>query len=150
MIDITKDKLSALNTIALWLLAIAVIGWLCFKPDNNIGKETIEKLTVAVDKISQASENMNKVAIAQREWTTALQKQTLIDDDERESHYKDIYKNYDYGNEDTSINLNQLYANQLHESTEDNGSTNLRGIKDGTGKIRAIQKSTKVSEKPTH
>lgn len=135
----TKDKLSAINTIAILVMLAIVVGWLIFKPDNGLSKSTVDKLTVAIDKVGVAAENMNKVAIAQQAWSTDLQKNMILNDQNRNDNYENLYGKYGYVNQDTSVSLNDIYSRRLHSKADNNGSGKLRTDKDGVNKAKSVQ-----------
>lgn len=135
----TKDKLSAINSIAILVMLAIVVGWLIFKPDNGLSKSTVDKLTVAIDKVGAAAENMNKVAIAQQAWSVNLQKNMALNDQTRNDNYENLYGKYGYVNQDTSVSLNDIYTRRLHSETDHNGSGKLRTDKDGAGKAGSVQ-----------
>lgn len=134
-----KNKLAALNTIALWILVLFIGGWLIFKQDSTVSKDTIDKLTTAVDRISVTAENMTKTANAQREWTENLQKSSYANNLKREGEYEDLYQKYGYDPKRDAGNLSELYDLRLQRS-EDIGSGNVRGSKDGASKTQSVQK----------
>lgn len=135
----TKDKLAAVNAIAVLVMLAIVVGWLIFKPDNGLSKSSVEQLTMAVDKISVAADNMNKVAIEQQAWSNDLQKFMMLNGQKRDSDYENLYGKYGYVNQDTSVSLNDIYTRRLHSETNNNGSSKLRDDKDGTGQTGHVQ-----------
>lgn len=141
MNDSTKSKLFALQTVALWILVLTVCGWLIFKPDNNVSRDTIDKLTVAVDRISAASEKMTQTANAQREWAENLQKSVAFNADKRDHDYENLYEKYGYNGKTDAGTLSDLYNLKLQRS-ENIGSGDLRGDEDRTGKAGVVQKPT--------
>lgn len=140
MSDQLKTKLFALQTLALWILVLVVIGWLIFKPDNSVSKETIDKLTIAVENMSDSAEKMTRVANAQREWVAAMQasvdRKTAI----RDKDYDNLYEKYGYNHKAELNNLDSFYDLRL-QRTENIGSANVRGNEDGTSKAGTVQKS---------
>lgn len=142
----TKDKLAAVNAIAVLVMLAIVVGWLIFKPDNGLSKSSVEQLTVAVDKISVAAENMNKVAIEQQAWSNDLQKFMMLNGQKRESDYENLYGKYGYVNQDTSVSLNDIYTRRLHTETNNNGSSKLRDDKDGTSQAGHVQEPASKSK----
>ncbi|QYN79956.1 putative membrane channel [Kosakonia phage Kc263] len=136
----TKDKLSAINTIAILVMLAIVVGWLIFKPDNGLSKSTVDKLTVAIDKVGVAAENMNKVAIAQQAWSSNLQKNMILNDQNRNDNYENLYGKYGYVNQDTSVSLNDIYSRRLHSEADNNGSGKLRPDQNGVDKAKPVQK----------
>lgn len=142
MNDAWKAKLAALNTIALWVIALVIIGWLIFKPSNTLTKDTVEKLTVSVDKIGTAANELNKAAIAQREWASSLQQTQALNYQNRENAYENLYDKYGYNEEGTSISLNDIYDRKLHTKAEGDGSSDIRGSQNSNSKTRAVQEST--------
>lgn len=135
----TKDKLAAVNAIAVLVMLAIVVGWLIFKPDNGLSKSSVEQLTMAVDKISVAADNMNKVAIEQQAWSNDLQKFMMLNGQKRDSDYENLYGKYGYVNQDTSVSLNDIYTRRLHTETNNNGSSKLRDDKDGAGQAGHVQ-----------
>lgn len=135
------DKLKALNTIALWIIALMIAGYLIFKPDNTLSKSTVDKLTTVVDNLGTASENMTKLADAQRAWFNDLQKQSEQGELIRNKNYGNVYDKYGYGdNQDTGLSLNDLYNSKLRPQNNDIGSGHLRQVPDGDSKTQPIQK----------
>lgn len=149
MNDTLKNKLAALNTIALWILVLIIGGWLVFKQDSTVSKETIDKLTDAVDRISVTAENMTKTANAQREWTESLQKTTYANNIKRDGDYENLYEKYGYDPKGDDGNLSSLYNLRLQRS-EDIGSGDVRGSEDGTPKAEHVQKSVGVIKALPH
>lgn len=149
MNDSFKAKLSAANTIALWLLLLVVGGWLIFKPDANLSKDTVEKLATAVDKISVASENMTATANAQREWTDSLQKSAEINARKRESDYDDLYNKYGYDTKAGPHSLSEFYGDGVQQP-EDNGRSELRGNQNPAPKAGNVQKPVSKPQGQSH
>jgi len=144
------SKLKLINTVALWVLVLAVVGWLVFKPDPKLNQQTIDKLVVAIDKFSVASENINRQAMAQREWAEELQKQLALQNYDRDRNYNDLYGKYGYADESTTINLNDLYARQLQQAAKGNGSGQLRGDENGVSKTKSVQVPARLPEGQSH
>jgi len=139
----TQSKLQALNTIALWIITLVVVGYLVFKPTNNISKETVDRLANVVTKLGEASENMTKLADSQREWVATLQQQALKNELQRNKEYGDVYKNNGYLDpQDASLSLNDLYNSKLHIEAQDNGRGHVRGLQGPDSKAGAVQEST--------
>ncbi|QGH71976.1 lambda Rz1-like protein [Klebsiella phage N1M2] len=149
MNDALKNKLAALNTIALWILVLFIGGWLIFKQDSTVSKDTIDKLTIAVDRISVTAENMTKTANAQREWTENLQKSTYANNLKREGDYENLYEKYGYDPKRDSGTLSDLYDLRLRRS-ENIGSGDVRGSEDGTSKTNPVQKPASSSKAGTN
>lgn len=136
----TKDRLTAVNNIAILIMLAIVIGWLIFKPDNGLSKDTVDKLTVAVDRVAVAADNMNKVAIKQQEWSTDLQRNMTLNGQKRDNDYDDLYGKYGYGEEGSTVSLNDIYHRRVLAETDHNGSRDLRTGQNGTGKAGDVQK----------
>lgn len=136
----TQSKLQALNTIALWIITLVVVGYLVFKPTNNISKDTVDRLADVVTKLGVASENMTKLADSQREWFTSLQQQALKNELKRNNEYSDVYKNNGYLDpQDSSVSLNDLYNSRLRTEAQDNGRGYLRGLQSPDSKAGVVQ-----------
>lgn len=147
----SNSKLRIFNTIALWVLVLGVVGWLCFKQDPKLNKETVDKLTTAIDKFSVASENLNRLAMAQREWADGLQKQIALSERLRNEDYKDLYGKYGYeNNEGSDLTLNDLYTRQLQQTAKSNGSGQLRGNENGASKTNSVQVPARLPEGQSH
>lgn len=144
-----KGKLTALNTIALWLLLLVVGGWLIFKSDSTISKSTVDKLTTAVDKISVASEHLTATANAQREWTDSLQKSTAINAQKRDSDYEDLYNKYGYDPKTGALSLSEFYGDGM-QRPEDIGRSDLRGSSDPAPKAGDVQKPVSKPQGQSH
>lgn len=140
------SKLKVLNTIALWLLVLGVVGWLCFKQDPKLNKETVDKLTVAIEKFSVASENINRMATQQREWADDLQKQIALGERNRNRDYEDLYSKYGYGEESGSATLSDIYSRQLQQTAQSNRSGQLRGDENGASKAKPVQVPARLPE----
>ncbi|AEV89577.1 lambda Rz1-like protein [Pseudomonas phage OBP] len=125
MDDKWKVRIAGLQTIAMWLLLLLLAGWLFFKPDNTLNKDTVEKLSVAVDRISAASENIGKVAADQREWAANLQNATQQNQQKREADYEDLYGKYGY-DKNSNLTIADIYARRVQQPTEDNGGRDVR------------------------
>lgn len=136
------SKLPILNTIAIWVLAITIIAWLCFKDDNKLNKETITNLTVAVEKFSVASENMSNAAKAQRDWAIALQESVDTRSKQRNHEYENLYGKYGYDGQSSGTSLADLYNVRVHESTEGNDGRDVRRDENGASKTPIVSGST--------
>lgn len=146
MSDQLKNKLFALQTLALWVLVLLVVGWLIFKPDNSVSKDTIDKLTVAVERISDASEKMTAVANAQREWASDLRAAATANAIDRDKEYGSLYEKYGYDPEADTGTVHDFYNLQLQRA-KDIGSGNVRGDENGTGKVGDVQKPVSQPQK---
>lgn len=144
-----KNWAAGLQTIALWVLILLVAGWLFFKPDNTLNKDTVEKLSIAVDRISTASENMGKVAAEQREWSANLQKEMLTRQQKRDSDYEDLYGKYGY-EENPNLTLADIYARRVQQPAQDNGGRDVRRDENGTSKVGTGQNSASKSKEQPH
>lgn len=140
MSDQLKTKLFALQTLALWILVLVVIGWLIFKPDNTVSKETIDKLTVAVESMSESAEKMTVVANAQREWVASMQASVDKKAAIRDKDYENLYEKYGYSPKAELNSLDSFYDLRL-QRTENIGSANVRGDEDRAGEAGTVQKS---------
>jgi hypothetical protein len=146
-----EDKLKALNTIALWLIVFIVGGYLIFKPDTSLNKETVERLTQVVDKLGVASENMTKLADTQRDWFRNLQQQADTGELNRNNAYGTIYDKYGYKNPtDNSLTLDDLYNGRVLQQTKDLGSSDVRGVKNPDSKTGTVQKPASESKGQSH
>lgn len=139
MEESTKTKITAITSIVMMVFMAILVCWLIFKPDNGLSKDTVEKLAVAVDKVSVAADNMNKVAIAQREWSNNLQRTMILGNQQRETDYENLYDKYGYGDKGTNTSLNDIYNRRLQQQTENNRSGHLRTGQDGTGEAPTVQ-----------
>ena len=142
----TKDKLTAVNNIAILMMLAIVIGWLIFKPDNGLSKDTVDKLTVAVDRVAVAADNMNKVAIKQQEWSTDLQRNMTLNGQKRDNDYDDLYGKYGYSDEGGNISLNDIYHRRMLAETDDQRSRDIRPSQNGVSQAGDVQKSTGESK----
>lgn len=141
------SKLNALNTIALWILVLIVGGWLIFKPDNTLNKDTVTRLADVVDKLGVASENMNKLANSQRDWYANIQQAAATGAVQRNNDYNDLYGKYGYENDEgTSLSLNDLYDHRLRTQTEHLGSGHVRGGENTDSKNGSVQKPASESK----
>lgn len=139
MTDSLKNKLFLVNSIIGWVALFGLVLWLVFKPADTLNKETVDKLTVAVDNFSKASENMKDVANAQRGWSNALNKAVLLSEQNRNKGYGDLYAKY--GDDEASdTSLNDLYARQLHVTAESDGGRDVRRDEDGASKTGTPEK----------
>lgn len=142
------DKTKLLNTIGLWLLILMAGYWVFLREDpNELNKQTVDKLVVAVDKFSEASNNLTEVALKQREWSSQLEQQIAKQNELLERSYSEMYKRYQYNETDSTSSLDDLYARQLFVKTERDGSGDLRGNENGVGKTSTVQKPTTRPEK---
>lgn len=141
-----KVRIAGLQTIAMWLLLLLIAGWLFFKPDNTLNKDTIEKLSVAVDRISTASENMGKVAQEQREWAANLQKSTFENQQQRNKDYEDLYGKYGY-DQNSNLTIDDIYNRRMQQSAQDNGGRELRRDENGVGKTGPVQNPASQPQK---
>lgn len=139
--DLNTSKLPVFNTIALWILVLIIGGWLIFKPDNTLNADTVKRLTVVVDKLSVASENMNKVANEQRNWYISLQQSALDSSRQRDGDYKDLYGKYGYDeSKNNPVSLDDIYSRKLRQQADDNGSGNIRPVENRDSKTGDVQK----------
>lgn len=129
-----KNILVASQAIAIWVLAFAIVSWLVLKPSDNLDKETINKLTNAVDTFSAATESMNNLAKAQQEFTLKLSNSVLLSQQKRDQDYVDLYKKYGVGNEMGPNDLDSLYGYGLQQPTESIGGRDVRGDENGASK----------------
>lgn len=145
------EKLKALNTIALWILVIVALGYLFFKPDNTLNKDTVAKLTDVVDKLGVASENMTKLANSQREWFDNLKQQQQTNEANRTKQYGTLYEKYGYGNDqDASLSLDSFYDSRVQQQTKDNRGGDVRTKQGGDREAQPVQKSTHQPEGQPH
>ena len=142
----TKDKLTAVNNIAILMMLAIVIGWLIFKPDNGLSKDTVDKLTIAVDRVAVAADNMNKVAIKQQEWSTDLQRNMTLNGQKRDNDYDDLYGKYGYSDEGGNISLNDIYHRRVLAETDNHGSRDIRPSQNGVSQAGDVQKPTGESK----
>lgn len=142
-------KLAALSTIAQWLLVLFLGCWFIFKPDNSLNKDVVERLTVAVDKMSIASENIVRTSIAQREWSETLQKSIALNNQKRDSDYGDLYEKYGYDSKNGGLSLNDLYSSGVRV-TEGVSGGELRGDEDGASKAGPVQETNSVPKGQSH
>ncbi|QBZ70660.1 hypothetical protein pETSU_079 [Edwardsiella phage pEt-SU] len=130
-----KNILVASQAIAIWVVAFAVVSWLVLKPSDNLDKETINKLTNAVDTFSAATESMNNLAKAQQEFTLRLSNSVMVSQQQREQGYGELYKKYGVSDEMGTNDLDSLYGFSVQQPTESVGGRDVRGNEDGAGKI---------------
>lgn len=145
------EKLKALNTIALWIIVIIALGYLFFKPDNALNKDTVAKLTDVVDKLGVASENMTKLANSQREWFDNLKQQQESNEANRTKQYGTLYEKYGYGNDqDTSLSLDSFYDGRMRQQTKDIGGGDIRTKQGSDREAQPVQKSTHQPQGQPH
>lgn len=134
------DKVKLINTLGLWIL-IALIGyWVILRDDpNELNKQTVEQLIVAVDRFSEASTTLTEVASNQREWSRRLEDQIAKQNAILEQDYYELYKRYQYTDQDAISGIDDLYTQQLHEPTNSVSRGKLRGNEDGVGPFTVIQ-----------
>lgn len=142
MSESTASKLPIFNTIALWVLVLSVVAWLCFKPESKLDKDTINSLTVAVEKFSVASENMAGAAKAQREWANNLQNAYSERGQQREAEYDDLYKKYDYNQQDGNVNLADLYNVRMQQPAQGVSGRDVHRDENGASKTPALPSAT--------
>lgn len=147
--DVDKSKL--LTTIGIWILIVFTAYAMFFKEDpNKLNQETVEKLVVAVDKFSLASEKLTQAAEQQREWAQNLEVQIAKQNLLIEQGYQGIYDKYEYDQTDASATLDDIYAKQLLQSAKGDGSGQLRGDENGAGKTGAVQDAIKRAKELSH
>ncbi|QZA70616.1 hypothetical protein AH04_139 [Erwinia phage AH04] len=145
------EKLKALSTIALWIIAFMIGGYLIFKPDSNLDKATVERLATVVDKLGVASDNMTKLADAQRNWFNDLQSKASRGELDRNQNYGTMYEKYGYGNaQNNELTLDDLYGNGVQPQNNNLGSGNVRGSKDANSKNGSVQKPVSESKGQSH
>ncbi|UOX39578.1 putative lambda Rz1-like protein [Aeromonas phage ZPAH34] len=145
------DKTKLLTTLGVWILILFVSYAMFFKEDpNKLNQETVEKLVVAVDKFSEASINLTKAANEQREWVQNLQQQIAKQNVLLEQGYRGIYEQFDYNQADSNASLDDIYAKQLLQSTQSDGSWNLRRDENRTSKTTTIQGTIKELKDIVH
>ena len=129
-----RNILTASQAVAIWIVAFAVVTWLVTKPSDTINKETLNKLTNAVETFSSATESMNNLAKAQQEFTNRLSNSVMLAQQQRDSGYGELYKKYGINDEMGATDLDSLYGLGVQQPTEGDGGRNVRGNEDGTGK----------------
>lgn len=150
MSERVRNILMASQAIAIWIVAFAVVVWLCFKPSDSLNKETINKLTSAVEKFSVATESMNNLAKAQQEFTNKLSNTVLISQQQRDKGYGDLYKKYGLDDEMSYSSLDDLYGYGVQQSTESDGGRDVRGNEDGTSKAGVSKDSGSGAKGQSH
>jgi hypothetical protein len=139
MMENSNGKLQLFQAFGVWILVLVVGGWLLFKPDTGLSKDTVTKLTTAVDGIATAADNISKIANSQREWYGNLQRTASLQDNKRDGDYNELYNKYEYGKDDTTLSLNDIYDRRMHEQAQNLGSQHVRGIENTTGKTGSVQ-----------
>lgn len=129
-----RNILTASQAIAIWIVAFAVVAWLVTKPSDTINKETLNKLTNAVETFSTATESMNNLAKAQQEFTNRLSATVMLSQQQRDSGYGELYKKYGINDEMGTTNLDTLYGYSVQQPTEGDGGRDVRGDEDGASK----------------
>lgn len=132
-----KNILVASQAIAIWVVAFAVVIWLVTKPSDSLNKETLTKLTNAVDTFSEATKSMSDLAKSQQEFTNKLSNSVILSQQQREQGYGDLYKKYGIDSEMGPNDLDSLYGYSVQQSTESNGGRDVRGDEDGASKTGA-------------
>lgn len=143
-----SNKLQAANTIGIWILVFGLVLWLVFKKDNTINTETIDKLTVAVEKMGESAKNLSDIALAQRDWANNLERTMTQGNTQRDVDYAELAKKYGY--ENANVSLDSLYGGQLQQPTKDNGGGYLRRNEDGVKPTSVVQDSTGKSKEQSH
>ncbi|QDB70297.1 hypothetical protein CF8_0129 [Aeromonas phage CF8] len=145
------DKTKLLTAIGIWILIVFTAYAMFFKEDpNKLNQETVEKLVVAVDKFSLASEKLTQAAEQQREWAQNLEMQIAKQNLLIEQGYQGIYDKYEYDQTDASASLDDIYAKQLLQSTKGDGGGQLRGDENRTSKTGTVQDAVKRAKELTH
>lgn len=145
------EKLKALNTIGIWIIVLVVVGYLFFKPSNALNKETMNQLTTVVNNLSVASENMTKLANAQRDWFNDLKARAENGELERNNNYGTVYEKYGYGtNQDAGLSLDDFYNSRVQPQSNDLGSGHVRPVENGNSKAGSVQKSDSQPQRQSH
>ncbi len=151
MSEKVRNILMASQAIAIWIVAFAVVVWICFKPNDNLNRETINKLTDAVDKFSVATESMTNLAKAQQEFTNKLNSSVILSQQQRNKGYDDVYKKYGIGDEMGYTSLDDLYGtNGVQFPTEGDGGRDVRRNEDGAGKAGTGEKPSSQPKGQPH
>lgn len=145
-----KNILVASQAIAIWVVAFAIVSWLVLKPSDNLDKETINKLTNAVDTFSAATESMNNLAKAQQEFTMKLSNSVLISQQKRDQGYGDLYKKYGIDDEMESSNLDSLYGYSVQQPAESVSGRDVRGDEDGASKAGPSKNAGGSAKEQSH
>lgn len=144
-----KARISGLQAIAMWLLLLVVVGWLFFKPESTLNKDTIDKLSTSVDRISVAAENMGKMAADQREWAANLQQDLSERKRKRDNDYDDLYGKYGY-DETANLTLNDIYAKRVQQSAEGVGRSDVHRNENGASKAQPGSSTTSKPEEQSN
>lgn len=146
-----SEKLKALNTIGIWIIVLVAVGYLFFKPSNTISKETVNQLTTVVNNLATASDNMTKLANAQRAWFDDLKSRAQDNELDRNRTYGDVYEKYGYGNNpDASLSLDSFYDSRVRQQINDLGREHVRPVENGNSKAGSVQKSDSKPERQSH
>lgn len=133
------DKFKILNTIGIWVLVLVMVTAYFLRDDpNKLNVTTVNQLVSAVDNFAKVSDEIAKAAVAQREWAAGLERQLVVNNQLLKRGYKDIYETYGYSETDANSPLDDLYNDQLRIAAQSNGSGNVRGNENGTGKTPAL------------
>lgn len=150
MSEKVKNILAASQAIAIWIVALAIVIWLVVRPGDNLDKETINKLTNAVDTFSNATESMNNLAKAQQEFTLKLSNSVIFSQQQRDQGYGDLYKKYGINDEMGTNDLDSLYGYSVQQPAESNGGRDVRGNEDRTGKVGPSKNTGSGAKEQSH
>lgn len=142
----THLRIAALNAIGIWVLILVFGSWVLFRGEGNLTNETLAKLTASVDKFSEASENMNKVAIAQRESMNALFKLADNAARERDQNYGELYEKYGIDSKGNNINIDELYDFQLQLQSNSERGVNLHRDEDTASENGVVQRTPNIDK----
>lgn len=145
-----KNILVASQAIAIWVVAFAVIFWLCFRPSDNLNKETLTKLTDAVDKFSVATGAMSELAKSQQEFTNRLSTAVLVSQQQRDKGYGDLYKKYGVDGEMGDLTLDDLYGVSVQQPAEGDSGRDVHRDENGTSKAGSGKNSNGVVKGQPH
>lgn len=146
-----SEKLKALNTIGIWIIVLVAVGYLFLKPSNTISKDTVTQLTTVVDKLSIASDNMTKLANAQREWFDDLKNRATTGELDRNRNYGNMYEKYGYDdNPDANLSLDSFYGSRVQQQTNDLGRGHVRQVENGDSKAGSVQKPDSQPQRQSH
>lgn len=146
----THIRIAALNAIGIWVMILVFGSWVLFKGENSLTNDTLAKLTASVDKFSEASENMNKLAIGQREAMNALFKLADNAAREREHNYGELYEKYGIDSKGNNINIDELYDIQLQLQPDSERSRYLHRDENTAAKNGAVQTTPNVDQSGTN
>jgi hypothetical protein len=145
--DARTAKYMLIQSVGIWAFVLIVGLYILLKPDHQISKDTVDKLTYAVDGLGKSAQAMTEVANNQRQWYAELQKDSRDNGIKRDDNYDGLYAKYDYSKDSTTVNLSDIYDSKLHQQAQAIGSKHLRGVEDSANKAGPVQESVSQPKK---